>query len=96
MPMIISQKTMHMGTREGLSAVINTLRSQVDGDGHQHFAISPPPDTLPSMSSQSVSSFFMFINFSFDPARVEAVTGCKTSLLVGLGLLNPTIRAERR
>ena len=32
---------------------------------------------------------------SFDPARVDAVTGCKTSLF-GLGLLNLTISAEIR
>ena len=35
------------------------------------------------------------IIFSFDPARVDAVTGCKTSLF-GLGLLNLTISAEIR
>ena len=32
---------------------------------------------------------------SFDPARVDAVTGCNASLF-GLGLLNLTISAERR
>ena len=39
-------------------------------------------------------TLLFYIHFmSFDPARVEAVTGCKTSLF---GFRNDTISAERR